>query len=51
MKKMEEQQGTTAYLRAKGKTVYVLSTQKAVEKYQELTAQGEKIVMLLHLTC
>lgn len=51
LENMQGQNGTITNLKSKGKTVYTLSTPDAVAKYMELTTQGKKVAMLLHLTC
>jgi len=51
LKKMKKRGGTIEYLQNIGKKVYCLRTPEAVTKYQDLTAQGKKVTMLLHLTC
>jgi hypothetical protein len=42
---------TLAHLGARMVTVHVLQTERAVEKYNELAAAGERVGALIHSTC
>ena len=44
-------QETIDYLKSKNKQVHVLETKQAVEKYNELVAQGKRVAALIHSTC
>ena len=42
---------TIDYFRERGLTVYVLQSQTAVDKFNELSEAGKKVGLLLHSTC
>lgn len=42
---------TEVYLQRMGKEYYMLQTEQAVKKYNELVAQNKKVAALIHSTC
>ena len=49
--RLETQQKTLQYLEDKGIEVFVLQTEKAIQKYNELAESGESVGALIHSTC